>query len=197
MRPVVAYLPIVKPVFLIGFMGTGKTTLGRALGAAAARGELPGVPPTCRYVDLDDYIEEAQRASVREIFARIGEDGFRQLEAEAIRTVAAQGDVIVGCGGGTPCHCGNMEWMLAHGLTVLLEASPEVLLRRLLEAQDQRPLLRGLTPPQLVRFIADKQAERAPFYERARCRFPSDLLESEAEIASSVAAFASLLSSLP
>ena len=176
-------MPIVKPVFLIGFMGTGKTTLGRALGAAAARGELPGVPPTCRYVDLDDYIEEAQGASVREIFARIGEDGFRQLEAEAIRTVAAQGDVIVGCGGGTPCHCGNMERRLAHGLTVLLEASPEVLLRRLLEAQDQRPLLRGLTPPQLVRFIADKQAERAPFYARALC--------------SSVAAFASLLSSLP
>lgn len=177
-------------------MGTGKTTLGRALGAAAARGELPGVPRSCRYVDLDDYIEAAQGASIREIFDKVGEERFRRLEAGALRAVAAGGDVIVGCGGGTPCHCGNMEWMLAHGLTVLLEASPEVLLRRLLEAQEQRPLLRGLTPSQLARFIADKQAERAPFYTRARCRFPSDLLESEAEIAASVSAFASLLSSL-
>ena len=86
-----------------------------------------------------------------------------------------------------------MEWMNSRGLTVLLEASPHVLLRRLLAAQEQRPLLSGMNPAELEAFIDDRQRERALWYGQAHVRFPSDLLENEAEIAASVEAFGQLL----
>lgn len=177
-------------------MGAGKSTLGRALGEAASQGQLASVPHGSVYVDLDDYIEASEGMSVAEIFAAVGEDGFRRREAQALRQVAARDNVIVGCGGGTPCHCGNMDWMLARGTTVLLEASVPVLLRRLLEAQQQRPLLRGLTPAQLSAFIDKTLAGRAPWYTRAACRFGSDFLESEAEIRDSVTRFDAMLSTI-
>ncbi|MCM1406525.1 MAG: shikimate kinase, partial [[Clostridium] fimetarium] len=110
------------PVYLIGFMGSGKTTLGRALAAAN---------PALRYVDLDEEVERRAGMSVREIFARHGERRFRQLESEALRDFASERNLIVGCGGGTPCQPGNMGFMNARGLTVLLRASDEALLRRL------------------------------------------------------------------
>lgn len=168
-----------KPLFLIGFMGAGKTTLGRAL---ASGGFAP-------YVDLDDYIEQQEGMSIAGIFAQEGEAAFRKIEASALRCVAAAGNVIVGCGGGTPCYGDNMEWMNRHGLTVCLRASHQVLLRRLLEAQHQRPLLRGMSPSELSDFIIAKQREREPHYGKAVVSFPSDRLESPEEIAQSCLAF--------
>lgn len=131
--------------------------------------------------------------SVREIFRVRGEEAFRRLEAEALRELGSGDDIIVGCGGGTPCHSGNMEWMNTRGLTVLLEASHATLLRRLLEAQEQRPLLAGLSPEELAGFISAKLDERAPWYGMARIRFGSDRLESAAEIADTVEAFGRML----
>lgn len=173
-------------------MGTGKTTLGEALGAAAS---APGsyLPPRCRYVDLDSYIEQREGMSVRALFKLRGESEFRRLETEALRELGTSEDTIVGCGGGTPCHSGNMEWMNSHGLTVLLEATSDVLLRRLLDAQEQRPLLAGMDAAALGRFIVSKQQERERWYGMAQVRFPSDRLESEVEIAGSVEAFGDLL----
>lgn len=170
-------------------MGAGKTTLGRAL-----QGACPGfgVSPR-RYIDLDDYIEETQGLTVREIFAQRGEAAFRALEAEALRTVGALPNVIIGCGGGTPCHSANMEWMNAHGTTVLLEAPHSVLLRRLIEGQAQRPLLAGKTPDELSAFIAAKMEERMPHYSQAQLRFPSSDLETEEGVDRSVKAFWALL----
>lgn len=163
------------PLFLIGFMGTGKSTLGRAL---AADGFAP-------YIDLGDYIEEHESMSINGIFASAGEAGFREIEARALRRVAVSDNVIVGCGGGTPCYSGNMEWMNRRGITVCLRASHEVLLRRLSQAQQQRPLLRGMTREQLSEYIRIKQLEREPYYGKARISFPSDRLETVEEIADS------------
>lgn len=168
-----------KPLFLIGFMGAGKTTLGRAL-------ESEGF---AAYVDLDDFIEEQEGMSIAGIFSLKGEVGFREIEARALRCVGCGGNVIVGCGGGTPCYGDNMEWMNRQGITVCLRASHPVLLRRLLEAQNKRPLLKGMTPAELSEFIDAKQIERELHYGRALLSFCSDRLESRDEIAQSCLEF--------
>ncbi len=165
----------------MGFMGSGKTTLGRALAA-----RFDGA----RYVDLDEEVERSAGMSVREIFSSRGESCFRELEREALRRFAGERGLIVGCGGGTPCQPGNMDLMNSTGLTVLLRASDEVLLRRLLEAQAQRPLLNGMDPAALAGFIRTEQLRREPFYGQATLEFPSDLLESEEEVGASCEAFA-------
>lgn len=167
-------------IFLIGFMGAGKTTLGRALEA-----RLPG----WRYVDLDELIELQAGMSVPKIFALYGEKHFRRLEHETLQGLLDRRHTIVGCGGGTPCFYHNMELMNGAGLTVLLRARHATLLRRLLDAQTQRPKLNGFTPEQLSDYITSAQAEREPFYGQCREYFPSDRLENAAEIEASCAMF--------
>ena len=176
-----------KPIFLIGFMGTGKTTLGRALVA------MEEVNVT--FVDLDEHIESHFGMPVKEIFRRHGEAAFRDYESQALCELGAQSDIIVGCGGGTPCQAGNMEWMNNHGVTVVLRASHEALLRRLLEAQAQRPLLNGMDAEQLSAFIDAKQAEREPFYGKAQMEFDSDLLETPEDVAESCRKFLAMVRS--
>jgi len=185
------------PVFLIGFMGTGKTTLGRAMQRFAASAACPAPLRGLRFVDLDELIEQQEGMSITDIFKHKGEPYFRLLESSMLHEAASQtagGEtVIVGCGGGTPCQTGCMEWMNANGITVKLEASTTVLARRLREATGQRPLIDALPDAELERFIAEKQAEREQFYSLAHLRFRSDQLESEAEIEASCRTFASLI----
>ena len=177
-----------QPVYLIGFMGSGKTTLGNALhGAAMPDGTI------LTFVDLDHAIEQVEGMSVGDIFRQKGEDYFRRKEAATLRRLTVKPGIVVACGGGTPCHSGNMEWMNAKGLTVLLQASEPVLLRRLIEGAHKRPLLAGLSTEELQRFIADKQAQRMPHYSQAALTFNSDLLESAEDIAQSRRAFLNLL----
>lgn len=161
------------PIFLIGFMGSGKTTLGHALARRLHRR---------RFVDLDEEIEGRVGMSVSSFFAQHGEEAFRRVERDTLRELLMGANLIVGCGGGTPCFFDNMERMKAAGITVYLEASIPVLLRRLLEAQEQRPKLSGLTPEELERYIVDSLAEREPYYSSAAHRFSSDRLETPAEI---------------
>ena len=101
--------PSPRQIFLIGFMGAGKTTLGRALEA-----RLPG----WRYIDLDEEIERGAGMSVPKIFALYGEKQFRRMERRALEGVLDRSRVIVGCGGGTPCFFDNMELMNRSGMTV-------------------------------------------------------------------------------
>lgn len=176
-------------------MGTGKTTLGRAMEHFASSDACPPPLRGLTFVDLDGFIERNERMSIPEIFRTKGEPHFRELERSLLREVAGNGSspVLVGCGGGTPCQPGCMDWMNAAGLTVKLEASHHVLLRRLMEADGQRPLTAGMQPGELAAFITAKQADREPFYGRARLRFPSDRLESEEEINESCRLFADLV----
>lgn len=178
------------PLFLIGFPGSGKTTLGKAAAefSAAAFGAL-----SLEYIDLDDEIERRAGMTVAEYFAARGERSFRTLESEVLRELSSRDNVIIGCGGGTPCHSGNMELMNRRGVTVLLEASPDVLLRRLLDAQDKRPMLRGFDAAGIAGFIRQKMEERAPYYDLARLRFPSDELEDSRQIDRSVVRFFDML----
>ena len=111
-----------KPVFLIGYMGCGKTTLGEVLARQMGM----------RYIDLDELIETRQGMSTVRIFEELGEPRFRELEIQALQDSAAMTDVIIGTGGGTPCHGENMALMNRAGITVWLTTSPERITARLL-----------------------------------------------------------------
>ncbi|MCM1163074.1 MAG: AAA family ATPase [Muribaculaceae bacterium] len=161
-------------IFLIGYMGCGKTTLGEALARRT------GV----RFVDLDDYIEVRAGMSIREIFATKGEPEFRRMEREALAELSTPvaHTTIVACGGGTPCTPGNMELMNSVGLTVFLQTSVERLVSRLAVARDHRPLIAQLTDQELRLFVEHQLEARMPFYAKAAEVFDSTLLEDEAQV---------------
>ena len=159
-----------KPVFLLGYMGCGKTTLGEVLARQMG----------LRFIDLDAYIEQAQGASVRQIFDEMGEARFRQLEASALRGVASMTDVVVGCGGGTPCHAGNMELMNAAGLTVWLTASAERITARLLlpEQKVKRPRIVHLPDEAVLALVREEMQRRSVYYSKAQLQFDSTDIET-------------------
>lgn len=180
-------MPTAGHIFLIGYMASGKTTLGRALAVATGR----------RFVDLDEYIVTRQGKSVSEIFADGGEKEFRTVEREALAEVIAAGvgPMIVACGGGTPCFGDNLELMTAAGTTVWLDAPVEVLLRRLRLESSGRPLVAGLDGKgELEGYVLENLRRRRPYYSRAALTFDSSRLETEQEIADSVTRFIELVS---
>lgn len=145
-------------IILIGYMGAGKTTVGKAL--AKDMGLM--------FYDLDWYIETRMHKTVPEIFAERGEEGFRVIEKNMLHEVAEFEDVIISCGGGTPCFFDNMEYMNKQGDTVYLQASPEVLAAHLKMGKGVRPLLQGKTEEQLHQYIRESLAQRESFYTQAK-----------------------------
>ena len=170
-----------KPIFLIGYMASGKTTFGDAL---AKRKNL-------RFIDLDDYIIEKQGYSINEIFASRGEEGFRKIEKEALLEVAQMEDTVIACGGGTPCFYDNMDLMNDSGLTVWLKASESVLLNRLIEENEKRPLVAGKTPSEILEIIRKHLSIRLPYYKKAEIKWNGDKLENEEQISKTVTDFIS------
>ena len=161
------------PTFLIGYMGCGKTTLGEELARQMG----------LRYIDLDDYIEDRQGMTITDIFQEMGEGHFRELEVNALRDVAAMTDVIVGCGGGTPCHGDNMALMNRSGVTVWLTTSPERITARLLlpDQKAKRPKVANL-PDEAVLSLVEKELEaRTPYYAQAQLQFDSTDIETAQE----------------
>lgn len=163
-------------VFLIGYMASGKTTLGRAFARAEGMD----------FIDLDFYITQRFRASVAEIFAMRGEAGFREIERNMLHEAGEFDNTVVSCGGGTPCFFDNMEYMNSRGVTVFLDANPQCIARRLLVAKVRRPILEDRSAEELPLFIEEHLQKRMPFYERARKRIDSTELESREQIAGTV-----------
>lgn len=145
-------------LFLLGFMGCGKSYWGRMLSQELA------VP----FLDLDDLITTRAGKTIAEIFADQGESGFRALERDALHSLADRPPSIVAAGGGTPCFGDNMDWMNAHGQTVYLNTPSTLLVQRLRHEKEVRPLLSGVKDAELQAFIEIKLAERAPFYMQAQ-----------------------------
>lgn len=170
-------------VFLMGFMGAGKTTLGKALATDL------GVS----FIDLDQYIENRFMKSVSQIFATRGEQGFREIESRLLREVGEFDNVIVSCGGSTPLIGDNMDYMLANGQTVYLKCDNDTLLRRLKVARSQRPLIASKTDDELIDFIENETKRREPGYLRAEFICPGDRLESRDQISDTVTYLKQLL----
>lgn len=170
-------------IFLIGYMASGKTTLGRALADASG----------LQFIDLDFYITQRFRKSVSEIFAQEGEERFREIEREMLREVGEFCDVVVSCGGGTPCFFDNMDYMNSRGLTIWLQADTPTTVRRLLEAKGKRPIVMQLSAEDLPDFVESHIEERRPFYSKARIRLDSNQLESREQIAATVEKLADII----
>lgn len=139
-------------------MGSGKTTVGHALSQDL---NLP-------FYDLDWYIESRMHSTVKEIFDAKGEEGFRRIEHNMLHEVAEFEDVIISCGGGTPCFFDNMDYLNQQGETVFLKCTPDVLYQHLKMGKTVRPLLLNKTPEEVREFINVQLKEREPFYNKAK-----------------------------
>ena len=159
-------------IILIGYMGAGKTTIGKALSK-----ELGVI-----FYDLDWYIESRMRKSVAQIFAERGEEGFRKIEYNMLHEVAEFENVIISCGGGTPCFFDNMEYMNQQAETVYLQASPEVLYGHLSMGKTVRPLLVGKSKEELLSFIKEQLDKRVSYYMQAKHVLNVDLMDNYEKI---------------
>ena len=170
-------------IIIIGYMGAGKTTVGKALSK-----EL-GIP----FYDLDWYIESRMHKTVAQLFAERGEEGFRKVERNMLHEVAEFEDVVISCGGGTPCFFDNMEYLNQQGETVYLKADPEVLYGHLQMGKTVRPLLVGKSKEELLAFIREQLEKREPFYTKAKHTLDVSLMDNYEKIKISVAKVRELL----
>ncbi len=145
-------------IYLIGFMGSGKTHWGRLLS------EKLGI----RFYDLDEAIVEQAGKPITEIFATAGEEHFRVMESELLRQITeSQESFIMACGGGTPCYFNNIDYMNQAGTSVWINTPLETLFTRLVRQKAKRPLIRDLSDDQLKGFISKKFSDRRMYYEQA------------------------------
>jgi shikimate kinase len=145
-------------IFLIGFMGSGKTHWGRLLSQKLS---LP-------FFDLDEQIANAEGKTINEIFADEGEEYFRQKEKEILHIITeSHSTFVMSCGGGAPCYFNNIEYMNQSGTTVWINATIDTLFTRLLKEKENRPLLKNLSDEQLKSFIKKKFSDRKIYYEQA------------------------------
>jgi len=172
-----------KRIIIIGYMGAGKTTVGKCLAK-----EL-----NMDFYDLDWYIESRMRKTVKQIFDEYGEDGFRKIEHNMLHEVAEFENVIISCGGGTPCFFDNIEYMNQQGETVFLKASPEVLYGHLKMGKTVRPLLLNKTPEEVKIFINEQLEKRNLYYSQAKYTLNVDLMDNYEKIKISVAKIKELL----
>jgi shikimate kinase len=144
-------------IYIIGFMGSGKTTAGKKLASILE----------WSFIDLDRKIEEHTGKTIPEIFSKEGEDYFRTVETEVLKSLESQISVVISTGGGTPCYGDNMDYMLNTGLTLYLKMTADQLKSRLNETNGERPLLKDLDSKGLFKFIEQKLAIREKWYRRS------------------------------
>lgn len=144
-------------IFLIGYMGSGKSTLGRRLAKHL----------NLQFVDMDHYIEERNYKTIPQIFAEEGEAEFRKKERKALEELSEFTNIIIATGGGAPCFFDNIDIMNRAGKTIYLNINPEILAERLLKSKTERPLIKGKTREELVAFIDETLKKRHAFYSQA------------------------------
>ena len=150
-----------KNIVLIGFMGTGKSSVGRILAKRAKR----------EFVDIDRYLEEKEKRKIRDIFEREGEVYFRKLEKEAILRWASAGNKVITTGGGAVVDPENLSVLKANGILITLVAKPETIYERVKNSK-RRPLLNG--SEDLFSEIQKLLEKRKPFYEKSDYYFDTD-----------------------
>lgn len=145
-------------IFLIGFMGSGKSTLGKKL----------ALKLDYHFVDIDKVIETEINMSIADYFQQNGENAFRELENSMMKSINLPENSIVATGGGAPCFFDNLDWMNQNGVTVYLSLSPKALVKRLKNGVGERPVLQNLSGDALEEFISVRLNEREKYYEQAK-----------------------------
>lgn len=147
--------------FLIGYMGAGKTTLGKIL----------SIRKGLEFIDLDHYIENRYQKTISQIFEEVGEEGFRKIESTMLKEVGEFENVVISTGGGAPCFFDNISYMNAVGHTIYLKSSAESLMRRLSLCKDKRPLIKDKSDDELLQFISNALNKREEYYNQAQIIF--------------------------
>ena len=143
--------------FIVGFMGSGKSFVGKKL---SEKLQLD-------FIDLDHYIEQIENKSISEIFNNQGEDYFRKLELKYFTSILKEENTIISLGGGTPTHNKIMKLITESGTSFYLKCNTKTILKRLVECNKNRPLIKNLSERNLKIFIEKKLSERSKFYEKA------------------------------
>ena len=143
-------------IYLIGYMGSGKTTVGKKLARLM----------NFAFVDLDRQIENSENLSIDEIFEAKGEDVFRELERKALHQTFDLKNTVISLGGGTPCFFDNLEQINNHGIGVYLKLSATSLAYRLQQSKTPRPLIKSLSDGALFEYVQQQLGERERFYNR-------------------------------
>lgn len=162
-------------IYLIGYMGAGKTTLGSALAQTL----------DAKFIDLDHYIQEHNNKTINQLFEEYGEIGFRKIENDSLKTLSISEErIIIATGGGAPCFYDNMEIMNKSGITIYLKASPKALCQRLNipEHKMKRPLIRDKNETELLEFVETNLSIREPFYNQAKIIFETEYLTSRENV---------------
>lgn len=144
-------------IYLIGYMASGKTNLGREMAEVAG----------FSFIDLDELFEEKYKVSILEFFEKYGEDLFRKFEQEILLETAAIDNAIISTGGGTPCFFDNMDFIQVNGRSVYLKMPVSLLAARLSTIRRKRPLLKDVRSPDMEDHVARQLKERESFYLRA------------------------------
>jgi shikimate kinase len=144
--------------FIIGYMGSGKSTVGKSLSDIL----------NYDFIDLDRLIETEYNQTIPQIFATKGEKEFRSMEHNTLKKLINKDNVIIACGGGTPCFYNNLELMNNNGNTIYLKISLDTLVKRLKTEKDSRPLIANKTDEELRKFVNRQMIKREDFYHQAQ-----------------------------
>ena len=158
-----------KRIYLVGYMGAGKTTAARRLAHRLG----------WETVDTDALFEEKYKMSVCDFFNKYDEALYRKLESEVLKATESLESTVISTGGGTACYFDNMEWMNQHGLTVFMRISPQAAVDRVIHSRHKRPLVEGKSEEELTEFVNRHYASRMPFYEQAKITVKSEDLDVE------------------
>ena len=161
-------------IFLLGFMGCGKSTLGKKL-ASKLRID---------FIDLDQFIEKKENQTVQQLFKEYGESYFRELERDCLNEVAQLSDkMVIALGGGTPCYFNNMEVINQSGVSIYLKYNTGILASRLINAKIDRPLLKGKTKEEIIQFIKETSLKREKYYQSSNLVIEKDNVKVEELVA--------------
>jgi shikimate kinase len=156
-------------LIFVGFMGSGKSTLGKRIANKI------GKP----FIDMDVRLEEMFGCSITKFIEEFGMESFRQEESELLRIIMSEPSSVIATGGGTPSSKGSMEWMRKHGVVVHLSVTPKVLAKRLEGNCENRPLLSEVLPPDLERTIGRQLLVRAASYSGANTKWDEEEFDDE------------------
>lgn len=163
---------MIQKIFLIGFMGSGKSTFGKKLAKAM---QFP-------FIDLDKEIEKKAKCSVNDIFKYLGEDTFRKMESETLKAFEHETSFVMATGGGTPCYFDNLPYIQSQGKSIYIELDTKSIYNRLSNAKNIRPTIKGKKEDELLSFIEENFAKRKHIYEQADHRVNGLNLEVESVI---------------